>query len=496
MDIKKLENELSKFIYELETEDRKVRVGLKEKSEQVQIFKKFVHLFNKENLKEISNLIKKSKNSKEKDILERIYFATAGSFIGAKLAKLQDEIITYFSQAQVTVSGEIIPYYEIGPRISKEWIFEKREIYEKAGFEIVEKINDKQLKFLEGEIAWIKTLGFKGYLDYFSKSKQVNYDKFYKVAEKITQQTANLWFNTISKVSQDVFGRPFKNINSCHTSYLRSLSMFDNFFPAQKVVLTFLSSVKDLDLADLLEKIKIDDRDRPRKNPRAVCYWPKPPDEIHLVIKPIGGEQDFESILHEGGHALHGAAIDPKLPYSLKTLAHSNALTEAYAFILEDLVFEPIWLSTYLNVSAHSAAKIRWQAYFVNLMLLRRYLGKFSYEYQLFSNKNLTNGPILYAKNLKETTGFIYRPTYWLSDMDSGFYSAEYLRAWIGAAQIKDYLWQRFGQRWFLNKKAGIFLRSLWSRGVTDEIEDVVKKLGYEPFDISYLIAGYREVLG
>ena len=271
--------------------------------------------------------------------------------------------------------------------------------------------------------------------------------------------------------------------------------MFDNFFPAQKVVLTFLSSVKDLDLADLLEKIKIDDRDRPRKNPRAVCYWPKPPDEIHLVIKPIGGEQDFESILHEGGHALHGAAIDPKLPYSLKTLAHSNAFSEAYAFILEDLVFEPIWLSTYLNVSAHSAAKIRWQAYFVNLMLLRRYLGKFSYEYQLFSNKNLTNGPILYAKNLKETTGFIYRPTYWLSDMDSGFYSAEYLRAWVGAAQIKDYLLKRFGARWFLNKKAGSFLRKLFERGVTDELEDVIRKLGYKPWDTSLLMNSYKRVL-
>src|SRR3989344_5701904 len=495
MDIKSLEDELSKFIYELETENRLVRVGLKEKSSQGEIFKKYRSLFSAEILTQLKNLLKKKNTPKEIDIIERSYFTIAASFIGDKLAKLQDEITTYFAQSKITIDGETISYYQIGPRIAKERIFEKREILEKAGLGVIEKINAKQLKVLEEEINLIKTLGFGGYLNYYSISKKVNYDKFYKVAGVITQQTASLWFGAISKVSQDLLGRPFKNINSCHTSYLRSLSMFDSFFPAAKVVPTFLANVANLGLADLISKIKIDDVARAKKNPRAVCYWPKPPTEIHLVIKPIGGEQDYEAMFHEGGHALHGAAVDPKLSYSLKTLAYSNALTEAYAFILEDLVFEPAWLSHYLDVSAYTASKIRWQAYFVNLMLLRRYLGKFTYEYWLFSAKNLKNGPALYAQKLKETTGFVFRPAYWLSDMDSGFYSADYLRAWIGAAQIKDYLVGKFGIKWFLNPKAGKFLRDLYGDGVKYELEEVVKRLGYKPLDTKLLISSYASVL-
>jgi len=215
-----------------------------------------------------------------------------------------------------------------------------------------------------------------------------------------------------------------------------------------------------------------------------------------LVIKPIGGEQDFEAMFHEGGHALHGAAVDKNLPLSFKLLARSGALTETFAFILEDLVFDPPWLSTYLNVSSYSAQRIQEQAYFVNLMMLRRYLGKFSYEYEMFSENAISKGPTLYSRNLQEMTGFITNKINWLTDMDSGFYSADYLRAWIAAAQVKDYLLRRFGRKWFLNKKAGKFLRNLFLRGVTDELEEVVARLGYKPFDISFLVKGYREVLG
>jgi len=131
MDIKKLEDELSGFIYELETENRLVRVGLKEKSNQGEIFKKYRSLFSGEILTQLKNLLKKKNTPKAIDIIERIYFTIAASFIGDKLAKLQDEITTHFAQSKVTVDGETISYYQIGPRMAKERIFEKREILEK-----------------------------------------------------------------------------------------------------------------------------------------------------------------------------------------------------------------------------------------------------------------------------------------------------------------------------------------------------------------------------
>lgn len=494
MNIADLENLLAKFIYELENEDRLVRVGLKDKLESSKIYKKYKQIFSKKVLLEIWDELKRAKGE-NKEILERTYFTIASSVIGLETAEREDKIKTYFANAKVKIGNEVVQYFELGPKISKEPIFVKREEYDKAATGVVKKINEKEKELLLAEIALLRDLGFSDYIDYFSTAKKFDYENFYKIVGKLIKLTDKTWEKTIGQISKEVFNRPFKKILSCHMSYLRSLSMFDSFYPSEKVVSTFELNCKALGLSDLLKQIKIDDADRPKKNPRAVCYWPDPPKEVHLVIKPIGGEQDFEAMLHEGGHALHGASVSSALPFAFRVLSRSNALTEAYAFVLEDLVFNPYWLTRYMNVSEHSGAKIQKQAYFVNLMMLRRYLAKYSYEYELFSKKAFSRGPKLYKKNLDKITGFVHKGINWLVDMDGGFYSAEYLRAWLGAAQIKDYLEKKFGARWFLETRAGQFLRELYKNGVKYELEQVVSELGYKPLDISYLLDSYKKVL-
>lgn len=494
MDPKKIENQLSLFYYELENEDRLVRVGLKDKLETAKIYAKYKDLFTSANLKVLSEASKKS-SQKEKEIIDRLYFVISGNIVGQKTAPAEDAIKTYFAQAKVKAGDNTFSYFELSPKIAKENVFEKREFYDDLASEVVAKINPKQEDLLKREIEFLKDFGFDGYLEYFQEAKNFDYGAFYKVVTKIVKDTQSIWDKNMARVSGEVLKRPFKKIRSCHLLYLRSLSMFDSFYPAGKVVGVFEKLCEDLGLSDLLANIAIDDKDRPKKNPRAVCYWPKLPSEVHLVIKPIGGEQDYEAMLHEGGHALHGAAIDNSLPYTFRAISRTNALTEAYAFVLESLAFDSLSLTNYLNVSTHSGSRILWQASFVDLMMLRRYLGKFLYEYEMFKKQSFAQGPKLYAKNLQDTTGFIHKEINWLTDMDGGFYSAEYLRAWIGAAQIKDYMVRKFSSKWFVNEKAGKFLRELYSSGVMYELEDVVKKLGYKPFDVNTLLNSYKKLL-
>lgn len=499
MDIKTIEDQIAKFIYDLETEDRLVRVGLKDVAETAKIYKRYKDLFTKDTIDKIRaqiSKVSKAKTGSKLDILERIYFTLAGSFVGQQLAAEEDKVTTYFSKSTVKVRGEEVVYYQISPLIFKEPQFGQRELLDDAATPVVSRINPKQLVLLISEIKLLSSLGYAGYMDFYSKAKKMDYVKFAGVVAKLKGQTEKIWFTLAAQICQQVLGRPFKNIRACHLLYLRSLSMFDNYFPKDKVVSIFEKWSHDIGLSDLLSTVRIDDVDRPRKNPRAVCYPANPPKEVHLVIKPIGGEQDYEAMFHEGGHSLHFAGVDPKLPYTFRNIGRSNALTESMAYILEDLVFSPEFLTTYLNVSAFTGNKIKWQAYFVNLMMLRRYLGKFSYEYEMFSGRGPTaaGGPLLYKKHLEATTGFITKRENWLSDMDSGFYSAEYLRAWIAAAQIQDYLEKKFGKKWFVNRRAGEFLRKLYSRGVQDEVEDVVARLGYKPWDTSLLVSGYKEI--
>ena len=49
--------------------------------------------------------------------------------------------------------------------------------------------------------------------------------------------------------------------------------------------------------------------------------------------------------------------------------------------------------------------------------------------------------------------------------MDDGFYSADYLRAWIRAAQVRAYLREAIGEDWWRRPETGDFLRELFVAG-------------------------------
>src|SRR4051795_7630437 len=58
-----------------------------------------------------------------------------------------------------------------------------------------------------------------------------------------------------------------------------------------------------------------------------------------------------------------------------------------------------------------------------------------------------------YADLLGAAVGLRYRPDAFISDMDAGFYSADYLRAWIRAAQLRAHLQREIGADWWRRRE-------------------------------------------
>jgi hypothetical protein len=75
-----------------------------------------------------------------------------------------------------------------------------------------------------------------------------------------------------------------------------------------------------------------------------------------------------------------------------------------------------------------------------------------------------------------------------LADMDGGFYSADYLRAWIRHAQLRAHLVDEVGEDWWCSPKTGEVLRSLFAEGTKPSSEEIAARLGYEPFDTTPLV--------
>jgi hypothetical protein len=73
--------------------------------------------------------------------------------------------------------------------------------------------------------------------------------------------------------------------------------------------------------------------------------------------------------------------------------------------------------------------------------------------------------------------------------MDAGFYSADYLRAWIRAAQLNTYLRREVGDDWWRSAGTGEILRGLFAEGTRPSTEDIARRLGFEPLDTTPLVA-------
>ncbi len=66
--------------------------------------------------------------------------------------------------------------------------------------------------------------------------------------------------------------------------------------------------------------VTLDTEARPTKSPRAFCSTPRVPEEVYLVLPPIGGREDYAALFHEAGHAEHYGCTDAELAFEFRHL--------------------------------------------------------------------------------------------------------------------------------------------------------------------------------
>ena len=142
-------------------------------------------------------------------------------------------------------------------------------------------------------------------------------------------------------------------------AYLRRAAKYDKYFKKEILVSVFKDTLLAMGFdLDRQPNIILDVGERKNKSPRAFCATVKVPDEIYLVVMPKGGQDDFEAMFHEGGHAEHFAIRKKDLDFEFKFLG-DNAVTEGYAFTLEHLMQSTGWLSGFLKMAPDAGKKIR-----------------------------------------------------------------------------------------------------------------------------------------
>jgi hypothetical protein len=237
-------------------------------------------------------------------------------------------------------------------------------------------------------------------------------------------------------------------------------------------------------------RIRLDLDDRPQKSPRACVIASDPPSVVHLITRAQGGLADYQAFLHEAGHALHYAGCGPSLPYAFRRLSRDHALTEIYSFLVESLTHEPGWHGRYFRLSGGDSQDRAEATRFLDAFLFRRYAAKLHYELLFWKDfANAEGHADDYQRLVSEASGFHYPRENYLADMDDGFYSADYLRAWIRAAQVRAHLRAKQGESWWESPETGVFLRGLFAEGTRPSSEEVAARIGADPLDAGPLVA-------
>jgi oligoendopeptidase F len=270
-------------------------------------------------------------------------------------------------------------------------------------------------------------------------------------------------------------------------------SNWDEAFPADRMVPALRGTLSNLGIdLDAQDNVHLDVEERPTKSPRAFCAPIEIPGKVMLVIQPQGGPDDWYALFHEAGHTEHFAFTSPNLKMEEKRLG-DNAVTEGWAMLLQHLTDEPAWLTGMLDFARPNEYALEGATGL--LYFVRRYAAKILYEIEFHSAEDVTTMRSRYAELLSDALKIDVTPANYLADIDSGFYVSSYLRSWAFEAQLRAYLKEKFGTRWFASREAGSLLRELWAEGQRMRAEEMLKEVTGSTLEMEAVAERVREVL-
>lgn len=485
------EERLAAYVAERAEESRAVRVGEKETSEQAAIVARYSDLFTREQLAALRHA-EESEPDGGRERLTRLRLTCEGGLVTRELAARNDAFENAVLAARIEWGGEQIPLRAGMAKLATETAYADRSSLGELVRAATAKFNDDRLELLRAREELEQDLsGISSPVARSESEKEIDLRELFAAVEAARVATTGTFVRMRERWLPALLGPEVEDVPaSAHLAWMRRLSPLVGTYSKERAVPVCSATLHAMGFdLDAEPGIRPDLEDRPQKSPRACVIAADPPRVVHLITRAQGGLHDYEVLLHEAGHALHYANVDPALPYTFRGISRDHALTEIYSFTLDALTRIPEWHALHFGLDDAEAERNATAASFVEAIMFRRYTAKLGYElgfWDRFAEDGGTPGG--YEQRLTEATGLRYRESAFVSDMDAGFYSADYLRAWIRAAQLRRHLEQELGDDWWRRPETGEFLRALFRQGTRPTSEQVAAQIGFDPLDTAPLV--------
>jgi hypothetical protein len=311
------------------------------------------------------------------------------------------------------------------------------------------------------------------------------------------RETQSMWDDVLPEFLHARLGITRTDATRADALALFRAKEFDRFFPPTSMEASIRNQVREMGIdATATGRVIFDTGDREGKRSRAFCAPVRIPNEVYLVMRPHGGQTDWNTFLHELGHALHFAYMRPDLQYEYRWLG-DNSITEGYAMLFDHLMQDVGWLKRYTELGPGNLPTFLRAAGFEELHFLRRYAAKLSYEIDLYGGGVSWDAlPELYTDRLTTATGFRYSPADGFVDVDPHFYAARYLRAWQLQALLTETLVERFDADWWRNPRAGPWICSaLFGEGQRELAGEQAQRVAGKELSFSPLVRAVTKLL-
>lgn len=429
----------------------------------------------------------------ERIAIKRLLSFAIDLFLGDSTKELTETISEYESGAKVECAGRSMTFQDSAVTLTNEPDRQSRRAIYKGRLNVIEASNDFRAERLTRLHSSARSLGYSSYTSLYEEMFGHDYAEFAKKCQSFLARTESVYLVRLDEALKRDLGLKIEEAERSDAAYFLHLTGYDDRFPADDLMRVYSETLSGLGICvDAQKNITVDAEPRPRKSSRAFCVAIRVPEEVKLVIKPSGGQSDYQAFLHEAGHAQHygstSAALRPEFKYT-----GDYALTETYAFLFNHLVSDSAWLEEFLGFRDNRP--FTRSVILTRLVTVRRYAAKLIYERELHLSEDYAQAAALYTELQTNATRFKSEPTEFLFDLDDAFYCANYLRAWAFEVALREYLKERFGNQWWRSRRAGNFLREIWETGDRYTADEMARQIGMGAIEFDLLIDEFNRAL-
>ena len=501
LDLQRLRAEGQAFMEMISRESYLAYAGLKKTAELQPIYEKYADILGEEALDLMLDAFRSAaEGTDDRRSAQALLEWEIETQAAKPLAALDEREIEWENSAVIhSPDGRVIQYQAAPIEIANTSDRALRLALDQARAKVVkEEHAPMRLERLQREKEYIESLGIDGdYNASFEAVTGISLDALATSCERFLRDTESMWDDTLPRVLKKSLGIKASQAKRADALALFRASEYDDAFPGNEMETVMRRQVSEMGIDPTADgRIIFDVGEREGKRSRAFCSPVRVPEEVYLVLRPHGGQSDYNTFLHELGHALHYGYASPDYPFEFRWLG-DNSVTESYAMLFDHRMQDRGWLLRYTRLGSNRVGNFLRTAGFEELHFLRRYCAKLIYERALYSGEvRWSELPDLYVSLLSKATGFEYDDADAFVDVDPRYYSARYLRAWQLQSVLNEELTARFDVDWFRNPSAGPWMvGELFAQGQRDTAEEIASRVGADTLSFQPLIRKIESLL-